>query len=179
MLLTLGVFLGGLGLVYALGGGGGTAPVSERQFSFRLNNTRQQVRVLSSMRLGHITPQDDEVELTLQNDCVTAHLYAYLTKGWDHGPVDAAALILGTPLVSDTGIESTLIRHDARSALVMDPLGNRGVLVEKVGARDFDALLIERDSRRDCSQSQLRAGSREFRHLFETFRVLPGKNSTA
>ena len=135
MLLTLGVFLGGLGLVYALGGGGGTAPVSERQFSFRLNNTRQQVRVLSSMRLGHITPQDDEVELTLQNDCVTAHLYAYLTKGWDHGPVDAAALILGTPLVSDTGIESTLIRHDARSALVMDPLGNRGVLVEKVGAR--------------------------------------------
>ena len=179
MLLTLGVFLGGLGLVHALGGGGGTTPLSERRFSFPLNNTRQQVRVLSSMRLGHLTPQDDEVELTLQNDCVTAHLYAYLSKGWDHGPVDAAALILGTPLVSDTGIESTLIRHDARSALVFAPREDRGVLVEKVGRRDFDTLLIELDSRRDCSQGQLRAGSREFRHLFGTFRVLPGKNSTA
>jgi hypothetical protein len=53
------------------------------------------------------------------------------------------------------------------------------VLVEKAGPRDFDALLIDLDSRRDCSVSQRRAGAREFRHLFDTFRVLPGKNSRA
>lgn len=179
MLLTLGVFLGGLALVYALGGGGGTTPVSERQFRFPVNNTLLHARVVSSLRLGHLTPQDDQVELTLENECVSAHLYAYLSKGWDQGPVDTAALILGTPLVSDTGVESTLVRHDARSALVMDPWGSRGVLVERVGPRDFDALLIELESRRGCSQSQRQAGSREFRHLFDTFQVLRGKNSQA
>jgi hypothetical protein len=179
MLLTLGVFLGGLALVYGLGGGGGSTRVSERQYRFALNNSRQRARVVSSLRLGHLTPQDDRVMLTLQNDCTTAHLFAYLSTGWDHGPVDAAAVILGTPLVSDTGVESTLIRHDAGSALVMDPLGTRGVLVRKAGPRDFDALVIDFESARGCSDAQRRDGAREFRHLFDTFRVLHGKNSAA
>src|SRR6266516_2222339 len=96
MLLTLGVFLGGLGLVYALSGGGGSGS-REHPFRFPLNNTVRRAQVLSSLRLGHLTPQDDRVELTLEGSCVTTHLYAYLSRGWDHGPVDAAAVILGVP----------------------------------------------------------------------------------
>jgi hypothetical protein len=82
LLLTLGVFLGGLALVYALGGrSGGSGDRGEQVFRFRLNNTVRKAQVLSTLSLGHLTPQDDEVELTLQSRCLTTHLYAYLTKG--------------------------------------------------------------------------------------------------
>src|SRR3954463_4786452 len=135
LFLTLGIFLGALALVYALGGhGSGSATVdqSEQVFRFPLNNTVRKAQVVSTLHLGHLTPQDDEVELTLESRCLTTHLYAYLSNGWDHGPVDAAALILGTPLKAAAGQHvSKLIRHDASSALVIDvPLG-RGVLVKQ------------------------------------------------
>src|SRR5256885_16213134 len=122
LLLTRGIFLGALALVYALGGHASrsaTVDQSEQVFRFPLNNTGHKAQVLSTLHLGHLTPQDDEVELTLQSSCLTTHLYAYLSHGWAHGPVNAAAVILGTPLRSHTGHVSKLIHSDARSALVV------------------------------------------------------------
>jgi hypothetical protein len=174
LLLTLGIFLGGLALVWGLGSGGGgkRRTGGEQAFTFPLNNTMQQVQVLSTLRIGHMTPQDDQVELTLGDGCLTAHLYAYLSNGWDHGPVDAAALILGEPLHSNTGPTATLVRHDAVSALVIDGRGGRGVLVRQASPRSFNTLLVEWSSERQCSISQLHDGSRKLGRLFDTFRVV-------
>lgn len=177
LLLTIGVFLGGLALVYALGGNGGGSGHNrgERPFRFRLNNTVHKAQVLSSLDLGHLTPQDDTVELTLQSDCLTTHLYAYLSNGWDHGPVDAAALILGTPLKSTSGHVSHLIRHDAGSALVVDGAMGRGVLVKQATQRSFNTLLVEWQNRGTCSDGERTAASRQVRRLFDTFQVVEGK----
>jgi hypothetical protein len=176
MLLTLGIFLGGLALVYALGGGGGKEkPVveSEHAFRFPLNNTMHEAQVLSTLHLGHLTPQDDQVELTLESSCLTTHLYAYLSNGWDHGPVDAAAVILGTPLKAAAGRHaSKLIRHDTSSALVIDtPLG-RGVLVTKASPRSFNTLLIEWQGRGNCSPRDRRNAALQLGRLFDTFQIV-------
>ncbi|HXD57661.1 MAG TPA: hypothetical protein VN606_07075 [Thermoleophilaceae bacterium] len=176
MLLTLGVFLGGLALVYVLGGGGGKEKASvqsEHTFRFPLNNTMREAQVLSTLHLGHLTPQDDEVELTLENSCLTTHLYAYLSNGWDHGPVDAAAVILGTPLKAAAGQHvSKLIRHDPRSALVIDtPLG-RGVLVTQASRRSFNTLLVEWQSRGSCNPRDRRNAAVQLGRLFDTFRIV-------
>ena len=176
LLLTVGVFVGALGLVYALGGGHSTSKPSERPFRFPLNNTVRQAQVLSSLRLGHLTPQDDKVELTLEGGCLTTHLYAYLSRGWDHGPVDAAAVILGVPLRSSSGHVATLIRHDAGSALVIDRTLGRGVLVQQASPHNFNTLLVEWQARSGCSASQLRTGARQLGRLFDTFQVLEGKD---
>jgi hypothetical protein len=175
LLLTLGVFLGGLALVYALGGHRGGGDRGERAFRFPLNNTGRQAQVLSTLQLGHLTPQDDEVELTLESRCLTTHLYAYLSNGWDHGPVDAAALILGTPLRSRSGHVSQLVRHDAGSALVVDGLVGRGVLVKQASPRSFNTLLVEWQGHGTCSRSERRAAAAQVRRLFDTFRVLQGR----
>jgi hypothetical protein len=174
MLLTLGIFLGALGLVYGLGGrgDGGGGKSSEHAFRFPVNNTMHQAQVLSTLHLGHLTPQDDEVELTLQSACLTTHLYAYLSPGWDHGPVDAAALILGTPLRSSTGHVSKLIRSDARSALVIDSLHGRGVLVRQAAPRSFNTLLVEWQGRTRCSASERNVSARQVGRLFDTFQIL-------
>jgi hypothetical protein len=175
LLLTLGIFLGGLALVYAIGPGHAsrrTSPGVEHAFRFPLNNTARLVQVFSSLQLGHMTPQDDKVELTLQSRCLTAHLYAYLSTGWDHGPVNAAAVILGTPLHSSDEPVATLIRHDADSALVIDSLEGRGVLVVRASPRQFDTLLVQWEGKRGCSASDRGVGSRQLGRLFDTFRVL-------
>jgi len=173
LLLTLGIFTGGVALVWALGSGGRSRSEGEHAFTFPLNNTMRHVRVLSTLRMGHMTPQDDEVELTLGDGCLTAHLYAYLSNGWDHGPVDAASLILGMPLHSTTGLPvATLVRHDAVSALIIDGLGGRGVLVRQASPRSFDTLLVQWSSERECSTSQRHEGSRKLGRLFDTFRVV-------
>jgi hypothetical protein len=110
MLLTLGIFLGGLALVWTLGRGH-SRPTREQAFTFPLNNTIRHVQVRS-------------------------------------------------------------ILHDAASALVIDGLGGRSVLVEQAAPRAFTTLLVEwtREGRR--MTSQLRDGSRKLGHLFDTFRVL-------
>jgi len=176
MLLTLGVFLGGLALVYVLGGGGGQAKPavqSEHAFRFPLNNTMHKAQVLSTLHLGHLTPQDDQVELTLESPCLSTHLYAYLSNGWDHGPVDAAAVILGTPLKAPAGQHvSKLIRHDARSALVIDTPVGRGVLVTKASRRSFNTLLVEWQGRGNCSPRQRRDAAVQLGRLFDTFQIV-------
>jgi hypothetical protein len=181
MILTLGIFLGGLTLVYALGGGngngGGAKDQSEHAFRFPLNNTLTQAQVLSTLHLGHLTPQDDQVELTLESSCLTTHLYAYLSDGWNHGPVDAAAVILGTPLKASRGQHvSKLIRHDASSALVIDvPLG-RGVLVRRATPHSFNALLVEWQSRGHCNAPERRNSAVQVGRLFDTFQILRRKD---
>jgi len=159
-----------------LGGGGGSAKPSvqsEHAFRFPLNNTMHEAQVRSTLHLGHLTPQDDQVELTLESSCLTTHLYAYLSNGWDHGPVDAAAVILGTPLKAAAGQHvSKLIRHDGASALVIDtPLG-RGVLVQKASRRSFNALLIEWQGRGNCDPRQRRNAGVQLGRLFDTFQIV-------
>jgi hypothetical protein len=176
MLLTLGIFLGALALVYVLGSGGGkgtTSVQSEHAFRFPLNNTMRKAQVLSRLHLGHLTPQDDEVELTLENPCLTTHLYAYLSNGWDHGPVDAAAIILGTPLKAAAGQHvSKLIRHDARSALVIDTPQGRGVLVRQASRRSFNTLLVEWQDHGQCSNRERRDAAIQLGRLFDTFQIV-------
>jgi hypothetical protein len=178
LLLTLGIFLGALALVYVLGGGGGSKNEdrTEHAFRFPLNNTMQKARVLSTLHLGHLTPQDDEVELTLESGCLTTHLYAYLSDGWNHGPVDAAAVILGTPLKAARGEHvSKLIRYDATSALVVDVPQGRGVLVRQAAPHSFNTLLVEWDGR-GCSGGDRRVAAVQVGRLFDTFQVLEGKD---
>jgi hypothetical protein len=90
--------------------------------------------------------------------------------------VDAAALILGTPLHSHSGHVSQLVRHDAGSALVVDGAVGRGVLVQQAAARNFNALLVEWQGRRGCTDRERQAASAQVRRLFDTFRVLEGKD---
>jgi hypothetical protein len=173
--VTLGVFLGALALVWVLGGGGDgrrSSPVSiDQVFTFPLNSTKSTASVRSRWKRGHMTPQDDEVELTLEGACATAHLYAYLSTGWDHGPLDAASVILGVPLHPSVGLPPRVVRHDAKSALVVSRDSGRGVLVLRAAPRDFDALLVSWQSKRGCNATDRGRTARELGRLFETFKV--------
>jgi hypothetical protein len=174
LLVTLGIFFSGLALVWALGGEGrGSAgrPIGERTFTFPLNSTSGTVSVRSPWRRGHMTPQDDQVELTLEGECATAHLYAYLSTGWDHGPLNAAAVILGTPLHPSVGAPPTVVRHDANSAVVLSPESGRGVLVTRAARRDFDTLVVIWQAKRGCSPSARGRAGQELARLFDTFTV--------
>jgi hypothetical protein len=176
-MVTLGVFLGGFGLLWVASGGkshaGSATPQGRDQlFVFPLNSTKSRVSVRSPWRRGHMTPQDDQVELTLEGTCATAHLYAYLSTGWDHGPLNAAAVILGTPLHPKIGTPPTVIRHDADSALVLSRGSGRGVLVTRAARRDYNALLVDWHGKSGCSPSARGRAARELGRLFDTFRVM-------
>jgi len=173
--VTLGIFLGGLAAVWFTGGGGraekGDSQVRERVFLFPLNSTEQKVSVRSAWKLGHMTPQDDQVELTLEGSCATAHLFAYLSTGWDHGPLNAASTILGTPLHPAVGVPPRIVRHDKDSAVVLARDSSRGVLVTRAAPRDFDALVVDWHAKSGCTGSALNRTARELGRLFETFRI--------
>jgi hypothetical protein len=172
--VTLGVFLGGLALAWVLTDGhkSSTRPV-ERVFTFPLNSTSKTVSVRSPWKLGHMTPQDDQVELTLEGGCATAHLYAYLSKGWDHGPLNAASLILGIPLHPGFGTPPPrVVRSDSNSAILLSRTSGRGVLVTRAAPRDFNTLLVNWEDKRGCSSRALGRAARELGRLFETFRVV-------
>jgi hypothetical protein len=175
ILVTLGVFASGLGLVWLLGGSDKGTQAADRTFTFPLNETARQASVRSPWRLGHMTPQDDKVELTLVGSCATAHLYAYLSTGWDHGPVNAASLILGTQLHPSTGPAPRVVRHDARSAILVLTQTGRGVVVQEAGPRNYNALLVEWQTTRACQGSDRSRAARELGRLFDSFKVLePG-----
>jgi hypothetical protein len=173
--VTLGVFLGALALVWVLGGGGDrrrSSPVSVDQvFTFPVNSTKSTASVRSRWKRGHMTPQDDQVELTLEGACATAHLYAYLSTGWDHGPLDAASVILGDPLHPSVGPPPRVVRHDANSAIVVSRGSSRGVLVLRAAPRDFDALLVSWQSKGGCNATDRGRAARELGRLFDTFKV--------
>ena len=173
LVVTLGVFLGGLALVWALGGESGrTARASsDRIFTFPLNSTSRLVSVRSPWRLGHMTPQDDQVELTLVGKCATAHLYAYLSTGWDHGPLNAASLILGEPLHPPFGPPPRVVRHNANSALLISSSHTRGVLVLRASARDYTTLTVEWQGTGGCTKAERGRASSELGRLFDTFKV--------
>jgi hypothetical protein len=119
-----------------------------------------------------MTPQDDQVELTLVGTCASAHLYAYLSTGWDHGPLDAAAVILGTPLHPAVGLPPTVVRHNANSAIVLERATGRGVLVTRAAPRDFNALLVNWHAEGACNASARHRTARDLGRLFDTFRVM-------
>ena len=173
--VTLGVFLGGLAVVWTLTNGHHRASSSsesvERLFTFPLNSTSKTVSVRSPWKLGHMTPQDDQVELTLEGGCATAHLYAYLSKGWDHGPLNAASVILGIPLHPPTGVPPRVVRSDANSAILLSRTSGRGVLVTRAAARDYNTLLVLWETKSGCSTHDRSLASRELGRLFETFKV--------
>jgi hypothetical protein len=175
LVVTLGIFLGGLALVWALTGGHNKRSSSsqsiERLFTFPLNSTSKTVSVRSPWKLGHMTPQDDQVELTLEGGCATAHLYAYLSKGWDHGPLNAASVILGLPLHPSSGAAPRVVRSNATSAIVVSRTSGRGVLVTRAAARDYNALLVLWETKPGCNARDLGRTSRELGRLFETFKV--------
>jgi hypothetical protein len=181
LIVTLGVFLGGLALVWFTGGGANHKRTAgsqsrERLFTFPLNSTKKTVSVRSPWRRGHMTPQDDQVELTLEGGCATAHLYAYLSKGWDHGPLNAAAVILGTPLHPAVGAPPRVVRHDKNTAVVVSRQSGRGVLVTRAAPRDFNALLVDWNAKKGCSGTAMNRDARELGRLFETFRIEAAKN---
>jgi hypothetical protein len=182
--VTLGVFLGALALLWVLGGGSSRQRSSveavDQVFTFPLNSTTSTVSVRSPWKLGHMTPQDDEVELTLEGACATAHLYAYLSTGWDHGPLDAAAVILGDPLHPTVGPPPRVVRHDTNSAIVVSRGSSRGVLVMRAAPRDFDALLVSWQSKGGCNAMDRERAARELGRLFDTFRIgAPGPAARA
>lgn len=178
LLVTLGVFLGGFALLWLIGGdkrsdtSRPSIQAREQVFTFPLNSSKSTVSVRSPWGRGHMTPQDDQVELTLEGSCATAHLYAYLSTGWDHGPLNAAAVILGTPLHPKVGSPPMVVRHDADSALVLSLGSGRGVLVTRASPRDFNALLVDWHSKQGCSPTARGRAARELGRLFETFRVM-------
>jgi hypothetical protein len=174
LVVTLGVFLGGLALVWVLTDGHHRASNDqsvERVFTFPLNSTSQTVSVRSPWKRGHMTPQDDEVELTLEGGCATAHLYAYLSKGWDHGPLNAASVILGTPLHPSDGAPPRVVRSNATSAIVLSSPTGRGVLVTQAAARDYNALVVNWQTKSGCNARALGRAARELGRLFDTFKV--------
>jgi hypothetical protein len=180
--VTLGVFLGGLALVWVLTGGheSSSAKPVDRVFTFPLNSTSKTVSVRSPWKLGHMTPQDDQVELTLEGGCATAHLYAYLSKGWDHGPLNAASVILGIPLHPGGGSPPPrVVRSDQNSAILLSRTSGRGVLVTRAAPRDFNTLLISWEGKRGCSSRDLGRDARELGRLFETFRVVGSSGAPA
>lgn len=172
--VTLGVFLGGLAVIWFLTDGHHARSSSqsvERVFTFRLNSTSRTVSVRSPWKLGHMTPQDDEVELTLEGGCATAYLYAYLSKGWDHGPLNAASVILGIPLHPSSGAPPRVVRSNATSAILLAQTSERGVLVTRAAARDYNTLLVNWQTKDGCNARDLGRASRELGRLFETFKV--------
>ena len=173
--MTLGVFLGALALLWVLGGGSdrrrSNSESVDQVFTFPLNSTTSTVSVRSAWKRGHMTPQDDEVELTLEGTCATAHLYAYLSTGWDHGPLDAASVILGVPLHPSVGPPPRVVRHDSTSAVLLSVVSGRGVLVRRAAPRDFDALLVSWQSKQGCNAMDRGRAARELGRLFETFKV--------
>lgn len=183
LIVTLGVFLGGLAVVWFTGGGdhGGSSgdQSRERLFTFPLNSSEKTVSVRSPWKRGHMTPQDDEVELTLEGSCATAHLYAYLSTGWDHGPLNAASLILGTPLHPAVGLPPRVVRHDKNSAVLLTRDSGRGVLVTRAAPRDFDALVVDWHAKAGCGGAARNRAARELGRLFETFRVMAPKSTNA
>ena len=181
LVVTLGIFLGGLTLVWALSGQSrGRAAVLTRDqvFTFPLNSSRQRVSVRSHWRRGHMTPQDDAVELTLEGTCATAHLYAYLSTGWDEAPVSTAAVILGTSLHPAQGPPPRVVRSTSQSAIVLSLTTQRGVLVERAAPRDYNALVVEWQAKQGCNSSAQTSARRELGRLFETFRVI-GEHAAA
>jgi hypothetical protein len=175
--VTIGVFASGVALVWVLGGSGKhhRTPAGERTFTFPLNATASKVSVRSPWRLGHMTPQDDEVELTLVGSCATAHLYAYLSTGWDHGPLNAASVILGTKLHPRSGPKPRVVRHDASSAVVVITESGRGVLVQEASPRNYNTLVVQWQTTRACVGEDRTRAARELGRLFESFRVIgPG-----
>jgi hypothetical protein len=182
--VTLGVFLGALALLWVLGGGSSrrrsSVQVVDQVFTFPLNSTTSTVSVRSPWKRGHMTPQDDEVELTLEGTCATAHLYAYLSTGWDHGPLDAASVILGVPLHPSVGPPPRVVRHNSNSAVVLSSVSGRGVLVLRAAPRDFDALLVSWQGKQGCNATDRGRAARELGRLFDTFRVgAPGPAARA
>ena len=174
LVVTLGVFLGALALVFGLTSGGGKTSSGrsrDKVFTFPLNSTSEKVSVRSHWTLGHMTPQDDEVELTLEGTCATAHLYAYLSTGWDHGPLNAASIILGIPLHPPFGAPPRVVRSDANTAILLSRTSGRGVLVTRAAPRDFDTLLVNWESKGRCDARDLGITARELGRLFETFKV--------
>ena len=174
LVVTLGVFLGGLALVFVLSRGGGSSgePAVDRTFTFPLNSSTKSVSVRSHWKLGHMTPQDDQVELTLEGSCATAHLYAYLSINWDQDPLQAAAVILGVELHPAFGVTPPrVVRSDANVAIVLSRQSQRGVLVQRAAPRDYDALLINWNGKQGCTLADQKLASRELGRLFETFRV--------
>jgi hypothetical protein len=174
ILVTIGVFASGVALVWVLGGSGKHrgAPVGDHTFTFPLNATNSRVSVRSPWHLGHMTPQDDEVELTLVGRCATAHLYAYLSTGWDHGPLNAASVILGTRLHPTSGPAPRVVRHDASSAVVVITESGRGVVVQEASPRNYNTLVVEWQSTRSCVGEDRDRAARELGRLFESFRVI-------
>jgi hypothetical protein len=173
IVVTLGVFLGGLALVWVLTSGHKSSggPAVEKVFTFPLNSTSETVSVRSRWKLGHMTPQDDQVELTLEGTCATAHLYAYLSQGWDHGPLNAASIILGIPLHPPAGAPPRIVRSDANTAILLSRTSGRGVLVTRAAPRDFDTLLVIWETKGRCNARDLGTTARELGRLFETFKV--------
>jgi hypothetical protein len=179
--VTLAVFLVPLAALLVFTGGHhaqSRAASAERVFTFPLNSTSRTVSVRSPWRRGHMTPQDDQVELTLEGRCATAHLYAYLSTGWDHGPLDAASVILGTPLHPAMGVPPRVVRHDANSALVLSRTSGRGVLVTRAAPRDYNTLLVEWQSKGACSAADRGRAARDLGRLFDTFRVQVPRTTT-
>ena len=173
--MTIGVFASGVALVWVVGGRGKKhhgAPVGDHTFTFPLNATDSKVSVRSPWRLGHMTPQDDEVELTLVGSCATAHLYAYLSTGWDHGPLNAASVILGTKLHPRSGPMPRVVRHDASSAVVVITESGRGVVVQQASPRNYNTLVVQWQSTRACVGEDRNRAGRELGRLFESFRVI-------
>lgn len=173
LVVSLGVFLGALALVWVLTSGHKSSREAsvDKVFTFPLNSTPDTVSVRSHWRLGHMTPQDDQVELTLEGTCATAHLYAYLSQGWDHGPLNAASIILGIPLHPPFGAPPRIVRSDANTAILLSRTSGRGVLVTRAAPRDFDALLISWETKGGCNARDLGITARELGRLFETFKV--------
>jgi hypothetical protein len=180
ILVTIGVFASGLALVWLLGGGDGStggkkdeaAAGGERTFTFPLNQTRSRVSVRSPWRLGHMTPQDDEVELTLVGSCATAHLYAYLSTGWDHGPLNAASVILGTTLHPKSGPKPRVVRHDDSSAVVVITESGRGVVVQAAAPRNYNTLLVQWQTTKGCVGNERIRTARALGRLFDSFQVI-------
>ena len=175
--MSLGVFASGLALIWLLGGGGSSRNITQptggdRTFTFPLNSTHSRVSVRSPWRLGHMTPQDDEVELTLVGSCATAHLYAYLSTGWDHGPLNAASVILGTKLHPKSGPKPRVVRHDASSAVVVITAIGRGVVVQEASPRNYNTLLVQWETTKGCVGSERTRAARELGRLFESFTVI-------
>jgi hypothetical protein len=111
------------------------------------------------------------VELTLVGKCATAHLYAYLSTGWDHGPLNAASVILGQPLHPSVGEPPDVVRHNSNSALVVSHTEGRGVLVLRASARDYNTLLVDWQGKGACTSAERGRAGVELGRLFDTFRV--------
>jgi hypothetical protein len=143
-------------------------PSRMRWVSFPLNNTAQHVVVRSSWTRGHMTPQDDQVELTLDGQCFSLHLYAYLSRNWTSGPVDTAKMILGRQ--PSEPIAAGVQGRDSGFALA--PLRRAAALVRRSGQRDYDALVAQWERRGSCRGAALRREIGDLTGTLASFKVL-------